>query len=72
MVLTSYKMHPVTLKKFVSLIVSLTFGLAKEGVTKPWRLSTLMLEYYFGLLRTHSNTDQLTVAQMGHVTEKVT
>ena len=72
MVLTSYKMHTFTLKNLVSWIVSLTFGLAKEGVTKPWRCSTLMLEYYFGLLRTHSNTDQLTVAQMGHVTEKVT
>ena len=72
MVLTSYKMHTVTLKNLIAWIVSLTFGLAKEGVTKPWRCSTLMLEYYFGLLRTHSNTDQLTVSQMGHVTEKVT
>ena len=72
MVLKSYKMHPTTLKNLVSWIVSLTSGLTKEGVTNPWRLSTLMLEYYFGLLRTHSNTDQLTVSQMGHVTEKVT
>jgi len=71
MVLKSYKMHPTTLKNLVSWI-SLTSGLTEEGVTNPWRLSTLMLEYYFGLLRTHSNTDQLTIAQMGHVTDKVT
>ena len=73
MVLTSYKMHIFTFRNCVASVVSLTFGLATEGVTKPWRLATLSgLEGFFGLLRTLSNTNQPTVMQMAYATEKVT
>ena len=61
MVLTSYTMHSVTKKNLIGWLVSLACSIARAGVTKPWRCSTLMLEYFFGLLRTHKNTDQLTV-----------
>jgi hypothetical protein len=61
MVLTSYNIHSVTKKNLIGWLVSLACSIARAGVTRPWRCSTLMLEYYFGLLRTHKNTDALTV-----------
>ena len=71
-VLSSFTYSSVTEKNFVTCIISMCFSLANGKLQKPWRWATLMLEYYFGILRQRQNSDCLTVQMLHCVVSKLT
>ena len=67
-VLTSWDFALVTRRNVVLTLLPLALSVALLlCVTRCDCLATLLLEYYFGLLRTKTNTDQLTVQGLLHL-----